>query len=48
MLFYTARYVCFMKISNKLLLLYLISDNIDYTAINKFLTRDVLFSLSGK
>ena len=37
-----------MNISNKLAIPYLVSDNIDYPAINKLIFKDILLSLFSK
>lgn len=47
LLFYTAEYVCFMKASDLSPLSHLTSDDINYPAINNFLSDNVLLSSSN-
>lgn len=48
MFFYMARYLYFIKTSDRSLLQYLTSDDIDYFAVNKLSVKDILFSPSDK
>lgn len=45
---YTVRYIYFIKTSNRSLIPYLTSNNINYLAINKLLAEDILFSVSNE
>lgn len=45
---YMARYICFLKTSDRSLLSQLTNNDIDYLAINNFLVGNLLFSLFGE